>query len=50
MHTKKSFFDNIFNIVMNVVCKTKDDDKARKDLALYCRRRDLELKAQTGRW
>jgi len=46
MHTEKIFFDNIFNIVMNVVGKTKDNDKVRKDLALYCRRRDLELKAQ----
>ena len=34
---------------MNVVGKTKDNDKARKDLALYCRRRDLELKAQGNR-
>jgi len=37
MHIQKNFFDNIFNIVMNAVGMTKDNDKARKDLALYCR-------------
>ncbi|KAK2455160.1 hypothetical protein QL285_002640 [Trifolium repens] len=29
---------------MNVKGKTKDNDKARKDIALYCRRNDLLLK------
>nr|KYP73946.1 hypothetical protein KK1_006607 [Cajanus cajan] len=45
MHIEKNFFDNIFNTVMNVSGKTKDNEKARKDLALYCRRPDLELKS-----
>ena len=31
---------------MNVKGKTKDNEKARKDLELYCKRRDLELKPQ----
>ena len=43
MHIEKKFFDNIFNIVMNVSDKTKDNDKYRMDLALNCRRKDLEL-------
>ncbi|XP_017428832.2 uncharacterized protein LOC108336898 [Vigna angularis] len=46
MHIEKNFFDNIFNTVMNVSAKTKDNEKARKDLPLYCARRDLELKAK----
>ena len=45
MHIEKNFFDNIFNIMMNVSGKTKDNEKARMDLALYCRRKDLELKS-----
>ena len=45
MHIEKNFFDNIFNTVMNVSGKTKDNEKARMDLAFYCRRKDLELKS-----
>jgi hypothetical protein len=45
MHIEKNFFDNIFNTVMNVKGKTKDNEKARKDLSLYCCRRDLEMQA-----
>ena len=37
MHIEKNFFDNIFNTVMDIKEKTKDNDKARKDLAPYCR-------------
>ncbi|XP_045824924.1 uncharacterized protein LOC123917287 [Trifolium pratense] len=43
MHVEKNVFENIFNTVMNVKGKTKDNDKARKDLGLYCRRNDLLL-------
>lgn len=43
MHIEKNFFDNIFNTVMNVKGKTKDNEKARKDIELYCRRKDLLL-------
>jgi len=45
MHIEKSFFDNIFNTVMNVSGKTKDDEKARMDIAFNYRRKDLELKS-----
>ncbi|XP_052722912.1 uncharacterized protein LOC108345441 isoform X1 [Vigna angularis] len=48
MHIEENFFDNVFNTVMNVIGKTKDNDKARKDLPLYCGRKDLELKAQAN--
>ena len=33
---------------MNVSDKTKDNDKARRDIVLYYRRRDLELQSQTN--
>jgi len=35
MHIEKNFFENIFNTVMNVMGKTKDNEKARRDLGLY---------------
>jgi len=44
MHIEKNFFDNILNTVMNVSGKTKHNEKARMDLALYCSRPDLEMK------
>ncbi|XP_004505399.1 uncharacterized protein [Cicer arietinum] len=43
MHIEKNVFDNIFNTVMNVKGKTKDNEKARKDLSLLCFRGDLEM-------
>ena len=45
MHIEKIFFDNIFNTIMNDTGKTKENDKARMNLALYYRRKDLELKS-----
>jgi len=51
MHIEKNFFDNIFNTVMNVSGKTKDNDKARRDIGLYCRCKDLQFKSQdNGKW
>jgi len=44
MHIEKNFFDNIFNTVMDVKGKTKDNVKARRDLSIHCDRPDLELK------
>ena len=43
MHIEKNFFDNIFNTVMNVKDKTKDNEKARMDIQRECKRGDLEL-------
>jgi len=45
MHIEKNYFDNLFNIVMNVSGKTINNEKARMDLNLYCKRTDLELKS-----
>ena len=44
MHIEKNFFDKVFDTMMNAIGKTKYNDKARMDLALYCKRKDLELK------
>lgn len=43
MHIEKNVFDNVFNTVMDIKGKTKDNIKARMDLKLYCKRKDLEL-------
>ncbi|XP_073221455.1 uncharacterized protein [Cicer arietinum] len=45
MHIEKNVFDNIFNTVMNIKGKTKDNEKERKDLSLLCFRGDLEMQA-----
>ncbi|XP_019253809.1 PREDICTED: uncharacterized protein LOC109232493 [Nicotiana attenuata] len=43
MHIEKNFFDNLFNTIMDVTNKTKDNLKARMDLKEYCRRSELNL-------
>ena len=43
MHIEKNVFDNVFNTVMDIKGKTKDNIKARMDLKEYCKRRELEL-------
>ena len=44
MHIEKNVFENVFNIVMQVERKTKDNEKAREDLKVLCRRLELEKK------
>ena len=41
MHNEKNFFENVFNTVMDVKGKTKDNAQARQDLRKYCRRNEL---------
>ena len=41
MHIEKKFFDNIFNTVMNVKGKSKDNAKSREDLKEFCHRPEL---------
>ena len=36
MHIEKNVFDNVFNTVMNVEGKTKDNTKSRADLKEFC--------------
>lgn len=43
MHIEKNMFENIFNTVMEVKGKTKDNIKATLDIALYCNRKNMEL-------
>jgi hypothetical protein len=43
MHIEKNVFENIFNTVMDVKRKTKDNIKARLDVALFCNRKNMEL-------
>jgi hypothetical protein len=43
MHIEKNVFENIFNTVMDVKRKTKDNIKARLDIALFCNRKNMEL-------
>jgi len=43
MHIEKNVFENIFNTVMDVKGKIKDNIKARLDLALFCNRKNMEL-------
>jgi hypothetical protein len=43
MHIEKNVFENIFNTVMDVKEKTKDNIKSRLDVALFCNRKNMEL-------
>jgi hypothetical protein len=43
MHIEKNTFKNIFNTIMDVKGKTKDNMKARMDIALFCNRKSMEL-------
>ncbi|KAK8921612.1 hypothetical protein KSP39_PZI020469 [Platanthera zijinensis] len=49
MHIEKNMFDNVFNTIMDIKSKTKDNVKARLDLQNICKRRDLELKEVNGK-
>ncbi|WMV28786.1 hypothetical protein MTR67_022171 [Solanum verrucosum] len=41
MHIEKNVFDNVFNTVLEVDGKTKDNPKARLDVVKYCNRPHL---------
>jgi hypothetical protein len=43
MHIEKNVFENIFNTVTDVKGKTKDNIKARLDIALFYNRQNIEL-------
>ena len=36
IHIEINVFENVFNTVMNIKGKTKDNNKAREDLAVFC--------------
>jgi hypothetical protein len=43
MHIEKNVFENIFNIVMDVKGKTKDNIKARLDVVLFYNHKNMEM-------
>jgi len=43
LHIEKNVFENIFNTVMDVKGKTKDNIKARLDVALFYNHKNMEL-------
>ena len=49
MHIEKNVFDNIFNTVMDVKGKTKDNIKSRLDITLYYNRKNMELVYEESR-
>ncbi|XP_058005408.1 uncharacterized protein LOC131181377 [Hevea brasiliensis] len=50
MHTEKNVFENIFNTMMNVEGKTKDNAKSMEDLKEFCHRPVLERDMATGKY
>jgi hypothetical protein len=49
MHIEKNVLENIFNTVMDVKGETKDNIKARLDVALFCNRKNMELVCDVSR-
>jgi len=49
MHIEKNVFENIFNTVMDVKGRTKDNIKARLDVALFCNRQNMKLVCDESR-
>jgi hypothetical protein len=49
MHQKRNVGESILSTCMTFVNKTKDNHKARKDLALLCNRPSFELKFSGGK-
>jgi hypothetical protein len=43
MHIEKNVFENIFNTVIDVKGKTKDNINARLYIVLFCNRKNMEL-------
>ncbi|KAJ9539492.1 hypothetical protein OSB04_032225 [Centaurea solstitialis] len=48
MHIEKNVFENLFNTLMDTP-KTKDNIKARRDLQVYCNRRELHVSTTGNR-
>jgi hypothetical protein len=43
MQIEKNVFENIFNTVMDVKRKIKDNIKARIDITLFCNQKNMKL-------
>ena len=46
MHLEKNVFGNVFNTIMDIKHKSKDNVKVRMDFKEYCKWRELELQVQ----
>jgi hypothetical protein len=49
MHQECNVGESILSTCMSFMDKTKDNHKAKKDLALICNRPSLELKSHSGK-
>ena len=43
MHIEKNVFQNIFNTVMDVNRKKKDNIKAKRDISFFCHHKNMEF-------
>ncbi|KAJ8770996.1 hypothetical protein K2173_023321 [Erythroxylum novogranatense] len=50
MHIEKNIFDNLFNTIMNIEGRTKDNAKSRADLQVFCKRNELHKDLRTGKY
>ena len=50
MHIEKNVFDNVFFTILDVLGKSKDNLKARKDIKDLCRRPELEPDKEETRY
>ncbi|XP_039135719.1 uncharacterized protein LOC120273141 [Dioscorea cayenensis subsp. rotundata] len=50
MHIEKNVFENVFDTVMDVEGKTKDNAKSREDIKIYCKHKELEKNDSTGKY
>nr|GEV83499.1 hypothetical protein [Tanacetum cinerariifolium] len=50
MHIEKNVFENVFETVMDIEGKTKDNAKARDDVKIYCKRKELEKNESTRKY
>ena len=49
MHIEKNMLENIFNMIMDMKRKTKDNTKTRMDIVLSCHRKNMAL-VYAGSW
>nr|GEX69802.1 hypothetical protein [Tanacetum cinerariifolium] len=50
MHIEKNVFENVSETVMDIEGKTKDNAKARDDVKIYCKRKELEKNELTEKY
>ena len=50
MHIEKNVFDNIFNTILNIEGRSKDNVKSQANLQLYCKINELDRDSRTGKY